>query len=112
MDQSTILNTLLSLVQISREASFAPQMLNQVIGQLMEWLEDRYEEFGSLEGHDGGVKVLNCIELFHLSLQHLSDFQSSPSPSKLEMCLALAYQAEDELSEVTDSQVLSDLWAA
>lgn len=112
MDQSTILNTLLSLVQASREACFAPQLLAQVVDQLMGWLEDRFEEFRYLEGHPTGEKVLNSIELFHLSLQYLADFQRSPSATKLERTLTLAYQAEDELSEVTDSQILSDLWAA
>lgn len=112
MDQSTILNTLLSLVQATREACFAPQLLSQVVEQLMAWLEDRFEEFRYLEGHPTGEKVLNSIELFHLSLQFLADHQRSPSARKLEKSLALAYQAEDELAEVSDSQILSELWAA
>lgn len=112
MERSNTLNTLLSLVQASREMIGTPHLLSQVTHQMMLWLEDRFEEFRYLEGTAGGERVLTSIELFHLSLQHLADYQRSHAAGILDKVLLLAYQAENELSEVADSEILSGRWAA
>lgn len=112
MDQSTTLNTLLSLVAASREAVWAPAMLTTVVDRMLVYLEEQFDRFRHLEDTPAGDRLLTAIELFHLSLQYLADFQRKPSPAKLERVLRLAYQAEDELELVSDSELVSLLWAA
>lgn len=112
MDQSTTLNTVLSLVAASREAFWAPNLLNSVVDQLLAYLEEQFETYRHLEDTPSGERLLTAIELFHLSLQYLADFQRKPSRAKLDRVLKLAYQAEDELELVVDSELVSPLWAA
>jgi hypothetical protein len=112
MEPSNTLNTLLSLVQASRDMAGTPHLLSQVVHQMMAWLEEKFDEFRYLEGSPAGERVLTSIELFHLSLQHLADYQRTRSGADLNKVLLLAYQAENELSEVADCEILSGLWAA